>query len=112
MMKKQWTQAWMALGLLLMGCAAPTVPTEYVQKDELPRIYPDYANVTVPINIAPLTFQLDSLEGNMVARYAVGDDEVVCSGKMQPDIDDWRRLTEKAKGEQIDVDVYVENDGK
>lgn len=102
----------MVFVLLLTGCAAPTIPTEYVQKDELPRIYPDYTNVTVPVNIAPLTFQLDSLDGDMMARYSVGDDEVVCSGKMQPDLDDWQRLVSQAKGKAIDVDVYVGNEGK
>jgi len=73
----------------------------------LPKIYPDYTNVTIPVNMAPLTFKLDEEADGMIARYAVGDEEIICEGKAQPDIDDWRALTEKAKGGAITVDVYA-----
>jgi hypothetical protein len=83
------------------------VPEVFTETDRLPKIYPDYTDVTVPINIAPLTFQLDEPADEMVARFAAGDEEVVCAGKAQPDIDDWHTLTEKAKGGAITVDVYA-----
>ena len=73
----------------------------------MPKIYPDYTNVTIPVNMAPLTFKLDEEADGMIARYAVGDEEIICEGKAQPDIDDWRALTEKAKGGAITVDVYA-----
>ena len=100
--------------LLLIGCCClmavacgPKIPAAYTDSDALPRIYPDYREVTIPVNIAPLTFELDEEADEMVARYKVGDQEIVCADKMQPDMDDWRSMIGKAKGGAISVDVYV-----
>ena len=99
------------IGLLgcigLAGCGGAAVPEVYTDVKDLPTIYPDYTNVTIPVNIAPLTFELDEVADEVVSRYAVGDDELVFSGKAQPDIDEWRRLTAKAKGSAIKVDVFA-----
>ncbi len=89
-----------------MGCSGPSVPEVYTDSKVLPDIYPDYTNVTVPINIAPLTFELDEKADEMIARYTAGDEELVFADKVQPALDDWRMLTEKAKGGAIKVDVY------
>ena len=87
------------------------VPTTFNTSDKLPDIYPDYTNVTVPINIAPLTFEPEGKSDGIVARLTTGDEEVVCSGmKIQPDADDWRRLTESAKGKAINVEVYIQKE--
>jgi hypothetical protein len=83
------------------------VPENFTESKSLPKIYPDYTDVTVPVNIAPLTFELDEEADGMIARYAFGDEEIVCEGKAQPEMDDWRTLTEKAKGAAITVDVYA-----
>ena len=93
--------------LAIVGCSGPSVPEVFTDSKALPKIYPDYIDVTIPVNMAPLTFELDEEADNMIARYAVGDEEIVCEGKAQPDLDEWRTLTEKAKGGAITVDVYT-----
>ena len=93
--------------LLLMACGGPSVPSVFTQKDQLPAIYPDYTQVTVPVNMAPLSFEYDGEADEMVARYAVGNDDIVCNG--QPSIDDWHSLAQKAKGNAITVEVYTRN---
>ena len=92
--------------LMAVACG-PKIPAAYTDSDALPRIYPDYREVIIPVNIAPLTFELDEEADEMVARYKVGDQEIVCADKMQPDMDDWRSMIDKAKGGAISVDVYV-----
>ena len=107
--------------VLLAACKQASVPTEYAKSDQLPEIYPDYIDVTVPVNIAPLTFELLPSPAKkadftqMVARYRFEDEEIVCGGddlKACPDIDQWKKIAEKAKGKAIQVEVYAENDGK
>ena len=93
--------------MAVMGCGGPSVPTEFTEVKSLPKIYPDYVDVTVPVNMAPLTFELDEPADGMIARFAVGDEEIVCEEKAQPEIDAWRSLAEKAKGGAITVDVYA-----
>ena len=89
---------------LALACS-PSVPDKSTDSDRLPKIYPDYVGVTVPVNIAPLTFQLDEEADEMIARYKAGDEEVVCADKMQPTIGEWRALT--AGGGTVNVDVYA-----
>ena len=63
--------------MALVGCVGPSVPETFTETNRLPKIYPDYTDVTIPINMAPLTFQLDETADRMIARYAVGDDEII-----------------------------------
>ncbi|MBP5799539.1 MAG: PD40 domain-containing protein [Prevotella sp.] len=104
---KNWFYLYIGCCMALMGCSGPSVPEVFTDSKAFPKIYPDYTDVTIPINMAPLTFELDEVADEMIARYAVGDEEIVCAGKAQPEIDDWRTLTEKAKGGAITVDVYA-----
>ena len=97
--------------LLLVACGSK-IPEKFSQSDDLPTIYPDYVDVTVPQNIAPLTFELDGKVDDMVTRLKAGDKEVICDGvKVQPDADDWHELIQaalKQKEQAIAVEVYVE----
>ena len=97
-----------AAATLLIACGNQ-IPQTFSESDDLPNIYPDYAEVTVPINISPLTFEIDGKADGIVARMTAGDEELICGGKkVQPDADDWKRLAESAKGNAIKVEVYVE----
>lgn len=98
--------------LVFLAACSAKLPTDYDEKDELPKIYPDYVGVTIPVNIAPLTFEFDEEAEEMVARYKVDDIEIICADKMQPDIDDWRELTSAAKGKDILVDVFARHDDR
>ena len=100
------------IATLLVACGKQ-IPQNFKESDKLPNIYPDYTNVSVPINIAPLAFQIDGKADDVVARLTVGTTEIICGGsQIQPDADDWKQLTEAAKGNAIKVEVYVEqNDG-
>ncbi len=100
------------IATLLVACGKQ-IPQNFKESDKLPNIYPDYTNVTVPINIAPLAFQINVKADDVVARLTAGTTEIICGGsQIQPDADDWKQLTEAAKGNAIKVEVYVEqNDG-
>ncbi len=101
-----------ASALLLTACG-PELPTKFAESQSLPMIYPDYTDVTIPVNLAPLTFQMDVPADEMAARFACGDQQLVCSGsKIQPDPSDWQTLVEAAKGRAITVDVYASVKGQ
>ena len=83
--------------LLLASCHNVKVPEQFTDVKQLPRIYPDYTDVTIPVNIAPLTFELEDACDEVVARFTAGDYEIVCGGDaVQPDVDQWRTLVGKA----------------
>ena len=98
--------------LLLIACST-RVPTDYTASRSLPDIYPDYTDVTVPVNIAPLTFEMNKAADKMVARYTIDGEELVVAGdKIQPDEDDWHQMTDKAKGKALKVEVFACYDGQ
>lgn len=112
-----------ALAVTVLTACTAKVPTAYSEANVLPKIYPDYIGVTIPVNIAPLTFELDEEADEMVARYSAlgnaaghGADnapfEIVCADKMQPDTDDWHNLINLTKGNAIMVDVYARHGDK
>lgn len=100
--------------LLITACSHPQVPSDYEQSDRLPDIYPDYAGVTIPINMAPLHFQLtdDWADEDVITRFtATGTEEVVCQGrKVRPSLRQWRQLAEAANGGDITVEVFTRQD--
>ena len=94
--------------IFLISCHNPKVPESFTEVDRSPKIYPDYIGVTIPVNIAPLTFELDDANEEVVARFKAGDSELVCGGEaVQPDIDAWRTLLSKAAGKTVSVEVFA-----
>ncbi len=95
--------------VLLVGCRQPRVPDVYKDSDRLPTISPDYTDVTVPVNMAPLTFGMDGVE-EIVARFRTDGEELVCGGEsIRPSLSEWRRLVSDATGKEISVEVYAKN---
>lgn len=106
-MKK--TTLFVTLVAMLTACTSG-IPENYRDSDTLPNIYPDYIGVTVPVNIAPLTFEAEGASQEMVARFTAGTLEVICQGeKIQPDADDWRELVSAAAGKAIKVEVFTQH---
>lgn len=98
---------------LLGACRQAQVPDGYRQVDRNVPIYPDYAGVTIPVNIAPLCFELLAPADDAVTRFTAGERQLVCGGlKVRPDIDEWRELTAAASGDSISVEVFAEQDGQ
>ena len=95
------------IALCALYACTPT-PRDVQACDQLPPIYPDYCDVTIPQNIAPLNFLVRDAEGievkagNLTVRSA--DGEVVF------DEDDWHDLL--ASQQDIEVNVTVLRNGQ
>ena len=99
--------------LLALASCGTKVPDSFIEDEHLPKIYPDYTDVTIPVNIAPLSFQLEQEADEVVTRFSYGDMELVCGGvKAQPSVDDWHQLTAAAQGHDITVEVFACNGGQ
>lgn len=101
------------LTLLICACQQPKIPDHYRKLSTLPLIYPDYIDVTIPVNMAPLNFELLTGSEDGVVRFSFGNREVVCGGlKVRPDIDEWHQLATKAQGKAISVEVFAKQGGQ
>ncbi len=106
----------LATALLLMASCAhhPDVPSSSSEAKGLPAIFPDYCNVTVPCNIAPLNFMLpaDQYE-ECVARLTTPDGGQQTYGngvKVQIPKSEWHDMLNASKGKSIKVEVWGKKD--
>lgn len=100
---------------LLSACTA-VVPKESTSIDSLPQIYPDYTNVTIPVNIAPLNFKIESNGDKFVVKATYGDKERVfgadSEGIVKISSKTWKEMTNLANGESIRYDIYAKQGEK
>lgn len=106
-----------ALVALMASCSShPSVPAQYTSVDSIPAIYPDYTDVTVPANIAPLNFMMiDSLCTSCVVRVSSADGSQRTYGdgvKVIFPEDEWTALKSASLGKSIKVEVFGEYEGK
>ncbi len=103
--------------LVIASCTShPEVPSEYSKVERVPVIYPEYTDVVVPPNIAPLNFKLMEGCDVCVARVtdAAGNVQTYGDGfKVLFPEDEWRTMLEQSKGKQLTVELFGQkNDGK
>lgn len=101
--------------LLITSCQShPDVPSSSKPAKTLPAIYPDYCDVTVPCNIAPLNFMLPKKEfTECIARFTTPDGKQQTYGdgvKVQIPEDEWHTILEASKGKSIKVEVWGKKD--
>ena len=112
-MRKQVLNILSLLLLLLTGCQSR--PQNAVTTDLLPEIYPDYTEVTIPTDIAPLNFAMtdDEVTTMDVTVKGVKGGELHTNGAFADfDIDEWHQLLKQNKGGKLTVSVNAEKDGQ
>ena len=103
--------------MLLASCVShPDVPSSSKEARCLPAIFPDYCNVTVPYNIAPLNFMLPADEYEVcVARFTMPDGQQQTYGhgvKVQIPESEWHDMLNAAKGKSIKVEVWGQKENE
>ncbi|MDD3522179.1 MAG: hypothetical protein PHC79_04410 [Bacteroidales bacterium] len=80
----------------------------FITEQILPPIYPDYAGVTIPVNIAPLNFMVSDASGLRV-NLSVGAVSINLKGrgKIRIPMRKWRTLLDKAVTLEEDITVSV-----
>ena len=97
--------------LLLSSCTHhPDVPSASRAAGCWPTVFPDYCNVTVPCNIAPLNFMLSTDEyERCVARITTPDGQQQTFGKgvkVQIPEKEWHAMLDASKGKSMKVEVW------
>ncbi|MGQ8337779.1 TolB family protein [Sunxiuqinia sp. A32] len=99
--------------LFLLSCSTPKI-TEFEKTGSLPEIYPDYKEVTIPGNIAPLNFYLTNWDKEgMLSIESASQTLKIPSPTSKFSIDplDWKELLTQNEGKSILLTVYTkEND--
>ena len=96
------------LAILGLTACSPTVPESAEQVDEYPSIYPDYINVAIPQNIAPLNFyvkhegEMRLLIGGKEHRLCLKDQE----GAFNIPLKKWRNLLKENVDESLALTIF------
>ncbi len=104
------------MGLVMTSCKNkhPEVPENAKEMNSQPKIFPDYTDVVVPSNIAPLNFKVRDRCDEVVARLTdgAGNQETYGDGiKVQIPEDEWQSKMSASKGKDIKVEVFAKDAG-
>lgn len=97
--------------IFLSGCSSWGTPGTAV--DESPEIFPDYKDVTVPCNIAPLNFMIEEVQKIQATVFVGGNEAMRLSGKdgiIRIPLKQWRKLMEQTAGSMFEVQVSAWSD--
>lgn len=102
------------LTVLLIYTACTSHPEQVIEVNEPAPIYPDYANVTIPYNIAPLNFLLRDEVSATQVTVSGAEESLTVHGdrKIRFPLQDWKRFLETQKGETLTVIITAQVKGK
>ena len=104
---KRLSICWIIGCLLGLVACRPEVPAQAEQGET--DVFPDYREVTVPVNMAPPNFKLVDQQLQGIIRLKTMNGELIIAadhGVFNLPETDWKVLSQDAQGKQIDVTVY------
>lgn len=102
----------LSFALFMSNCGAK-LPDTFTESKKLADIYPEYSNVTVPSNIAPLHFTIDEEADAYVTRISYpGGEWLTDSKNVTPGLSKWRKMQGAAKGQSLTVEIFLCRDGE
>ncbi len=116
-MKKRYNRVTWMLTLCVaswLAWACASSPVDPILVQQLTPIFPDYAGVTIPAEIAPLNFNCygECEVMDVVVRGEKGG-ELHANGEYADfDVEEWHQLTQQNKGAALTFTVCVKKDGK
>lgn len=104
---KRLSICWIIGCLLGLVACRLEVPAQAEQGET--DVFPDYREVTVPVNMAPPNFKLVDQQLQGITRLKTMNRELIIAadqGVFNLPETDWKTLSQDAQGKQIDVTVY------
>ena len=101
--------------LLLSACASEgTLPQSFSETKDSLQLFPDYRDIVIPPNIAPLNVQVKNPGSAYAASITDKKGEIIVNadadGKLQIDTTEWRQLLSENKGGELRVAIYAEQE--
>jgi hypothetical protein len=102
--------------LLLSGCGKQP-NGNIINSDSVPHLEPDYSDITIPPNIAPLNFMIEEKGTAYYVKLSsdTGTEIDISSGRGEIQIPQgkWKKLLQNSAGKNVKIDIYSkDNEGK
>ncbi len=112
-MKNEYRLSLLLLMICLFGCNVTITPDR--ETDDCPVIYPDYANVVIPPDIAPLNFKLDeepAFSSLMIRRGDYQIDVKGDEGRFVIPEKKWKKLLSQSGADSIAFTILVKKENE
>ena len=101
--------------LLCYSCnSSYSIPDNAQETTKKVRIFPDYTNIVIPPNIAPLNFMVKEKGDKFICRITNGHDDMIAgsgkTGVIKFDMDEWHNYLQNNKNKSLEVQIYVLRD--
>ena len=99
----------------IYSCSNPKIPTDFDTSTKEVVIYPDYKDVVIPPNIAPLNFIIKENGKEFIIVYKDADKKVLLTeqankdAKVQIEESKWKELLKSNKGKDIYVEIFAKS---
>jgi hypothetical protein len=98
---------------MLFSCSDPGQAFTELQRK--PIITPDYSDITIPLNIAPLNFIVKEKAQDYMVKLHSQNGETVSvsstSGKIIIPLKKWKKLLSQSAGKELAIDIFTKQDG-
>ncbi len=105
----------LALSVLILHACNTKKPEDWTEINRYPKLFPEYTELTIPANIAPLNFTiLEPAEKYMVNVSSENGKAIQVSGtkpSIQIDVSKWKKLLEMNKGKGLEIEIYLKIEG-
>ena len=97
---------------LCCGCREQ-LPTDVIEEPAPPVIFPDYSEVTVPVNIAPLNFEIEEEGTEFLTEITGGNGErhLAVGKTVEIPMKFWKKLLAANQEGEIFFTVFAKRDG-
>ena len=101
-----------AAALFLSSCNGK--PENAIESNDKVEIYPEYEDITIPFNIAPLNFSIiEQGESYYTSISSENGDPIISKDKdVRINLKSWKQLLENNKNKKLTIDIYIKKSGK
>jgi len=100
--------------LLIVGCSGNI--QDFTSIDREPRLIPDYSNITIPPNIAPMNFVIDEIGERYMVKIRSQNGEELNIASADNNIrfpsGKWKKLLNQSAGGDFSIEVNIKLEGK
>ncbi len=110
-----WFRTVMMSGIIFVFSACNDFPGEMQESVKFPKIFPDYTDVTIPPNIAPLNFKIIEPGDKYAVRISSKNGKKIEIESKKPEIrisvPEWKKLLSANRGEELKFEIYTGKEG-
>jgi hypothetical protein len=90
--------------LLFLAACSPKLPAAYDNAESTPSVFPDYKDIIIPCNIAPMNFMIEEMDDAYITVLKSESTEIIIKGKtVRIPMAKWNKLTGSP---EITIQVY------